>query len=285
MTGPGRALMRRRVRLEGAQALVTGAGGPVGRAVAVALAEEGSDVVCVDADEVAGATTAASCADRGVTSRAVAADVGDADAATALAGELAAEVGRFDVLVNVGLGGPSGRLADLGPAGWAAGRARGLDAVVHACQLLAPVPGGRRRAQIVNVVPAAALLAGPDQAVVAATGAGVAALSLAMRADRSHGRVGVSLVVAGRTATAVTATPGPRRNGRPRGGQAPEAVAAAVLRAIRTDRAVIRCGIDARLACHLRRLLPVAAGRLAGRSTRSLRRAPAPAVGAPAGTR
>lgn len=272
--------MRPRVRLQGAQAVVTGAGGPVGRAVAVALAAAGSDVVCVDADEAAAQTTAASCADRGVTARAEVADLGDADAAAALAGQLGPELGRLDVLVNVSGGVGSERLADLGPSGWATERGRGLDAVVHACQLLTPVPGDRRRAQIVNVVPAAALLAGPRRAVVAATGASVAALSLAMRADRARSRVGVSLVVAGRTATAVTAPAG-RQRARPRRGQAPEAVAAAVVRAIRADRAVVRAGVDARLAWHLRRLLPVAAGRLAARPTRSPRRGSGAALGAP----
>lgn len=273
--------MRPRVRLDGAQAVVTGAGGPVGRAVAVALAGAGSDVVCVDADDVAASTTAASCADRGVTARAVAADLGDPDAVAALAGQLAAELGRLDVLVNVCADAPSGRLADVGPAGWLRGRAGGLDAVVHAFQVLSPRPADRRRAQVVNVVPAAALLAGPEHVVGAATGAGVASLSLAMRADRHRSGVGVSLVVAGRTATAVTAPAGQRR-ARPGRGQAPEAVAAAVLRAVRADRAVVRTGIDARLAWHLRRVVPVAAGRLVGRSIRSGRRASGAALGAAA---
>jgi short-subunit dehydrogenase len=261
--------MRPRVRLDGAQAVVTGAGGPVGRAVAVALADAGSDVVCVDADEAAADTTAASCADRGVSARAFAADLGDPATGSALAGRLHAELTGIDVLVTVSGAGPVGRLPPLGPAGWAAGRSAHLDAVVHAVQLLGPTPGARR-AQVVHVVPAAALLAGPDQPVGAAAVAGLAALSLAMRADRRRSRVGVSLVCAGRTATPGEAPAGrgslvPRR--RPGGGgQAPEAVAAAVLRAIRSDRAVVHAGLDARLAWHLHRMLPATAHRLPTRA-------------------
>ena len=249
--------------------MVAGAGGPIGRAVAVALAVAGSDVVCIDADEVAASTTAASCADRGVTARAEAADLGDLVAVAELAGRLAPELGRLDVLVNAGGGTPSGRLADLGPAGWAAGRTGGLDAVVHACQLLAPSGGDRRRAHIVNVVPAAALVAGPDDVAPAITGAGVAALTLALRADRRRSRVGVTLVVAGRTATAVTVLPGQRRLRPRRGGQVPEAVAAAVLRGIRADRTVVLAGPDARRAWGRRRLVPGTVRRPPGRAATS----------------
>ncbi|MFP5579559.1 MAG: SDR family NAD(P)-dependent oxidoreductase [Acidimicrobiia bacterium] len=260
---------RARLRLEGGQAVVAGAGDAIGRAVAVALAAAGSDVVCIDTDEVAASTTAASCADRGVTARAETADLGDPVAAAELAGRLAPELSRLDVLVNVGGGTPSGRLADLGPAGWAAGRTGGLDAVVHACQLLAPSGGDRRRAHIANVVPAAALVAGPDHVAPAITGAGVAALTLALRADRRRSQIGVTLVVAGRTATAVTVPPGHRRLRPPRGGQAPEAVAAAVLRAIRADRAVVLAGPDAQRAWRRRRLVPGAVRRPPGRAATS----------------
>jgi short-subunit dehydrogenase len=249
--------------------VVAEAGGPIGRAVAVALAAAGSDVVCIDADEVAASATAASCADRGVTARAEAADLGDPVAVAELAGRLAPELSRLDVLVNVGGGTPSGRLADLGPAGWAAGRTGGLDAVVHACQLLAPSGGDRRRTHIANVVPAASLVAGAEHVVPAITGAGVAALTLALRADRRRSRVGVSLVVAGRTATAVTVPPGQRRLRPPRGGQAPEAVAAAVLRAVRADRAVVLAGPDARRAWGRRRLVPGTVRRPPGRAETS----------------
>lgn len=277
---------RPRLRLEGAQAVIAGAGGPIGRAVAVALAAAGSDVVCIDADAVAASTTAASCADRGVTARAEAADLGDPDAVAELAGRLAPELGRLDVLVNVGGGTPSGRFSDLGPAGWAAARTSGLDAVVHACQLLAPSGTAGRRVHIANVVPAAALRAGPQQAMSAATGAGVAALTLALRADRRRRRsaVGVSLVLAGRTATAVTTSSGRRPARLPRGGQAPEAVAAAVLRAIRTDRAVVLAGRDARRAWRRRRLVPAAAARLGDRA-RGLRGATGSALRLPVVTR
>ncbi|MFV0407795.1 MAG: SDR family NAD(P)-dependent oxidoreductase [Propioniciclava sp.] len=66
------------MRLAGKTAIVTGAGGGIGRATAHALAEEGAAVVVVDIDAAAAATTAAAIgATDGQQALAVAADVAD----------------------------------------------------------------------------------------------------------------------------------------------------------------------------------------------------------------
>ena len=54
-----------RIQIPGALALVTGAGSGIGRATALALADGGASVLCVDIDVVAAEKTAAACGEGG----------------------------------------------------------------------------------------------------------------------------------------------------------------------------------------------------------------------------
>lgn len=91
-------------RLAGKVALVTGAGGGIGRAVALALAQEGASVVASDLDEEAGRRTAALAGGR--FARADVTRAADVEA-------LLASVERLDVAVNAaGVEGMIARIAD-----------------------------------------------------------------------------------------------------------------------------------------------------------------------------
>ena len=76
-------------------AIVTGAGGSIGRAAALELARQGWRVVAADVDEAASAETAAQA--QGL---AVKADIGSLDAVRAMAGKVIDAFGRIDALVN-----------------------------------------------------------------------------------------------------------------------------------------------------------------------------------------
>jgi 7-alpha-hydroxysteroid dehydrogenase len=104
-----------RFRLEGAAAVVTGAGRGIGAASAVALAEAGADVVVAartaeQLDEVADRVAAT-----GRRAVPVVADLSDLEAVASLAEVAERELGRLDVLVN-NLGGTMPRpLLDTSP--------------------------------------------------------------------------------------------------------------------------------------------------------------------------
>lgn len=104
-----------RFRLDGAGAVVTGAGRGIGAASAVALAEAGADVVVAartagQLDEVAGRVAAA-----GRRAVPVVADLSDLEAVSSLAEVADRELGRLDVVVN-NLGGTMPRpLLDTSP--------------------------------------------------------------------------------------------------------------------------------------------------------------------------
>jgi 2-deoxy-D-gluconate 3-dehydrogenase len=81
-------------------AVVTGAGGGIGRAVAVRLAQAGADVVCADRDD-AGAKAAADDVEAlGRRALAVAVDISDREDVERLAAQTVDAMGGVDVLVN-----------------------------------------------------------------------------------------------------------------------------------------------------------------------------------------
>lgn len=89
------------MELAGKVALVTGAGRRLGAAMALALAEDGADVVLHYATSAAGADeVAARIRDLGRRAETVAADVRDPAAVAALFASVDARFGRLDVLVN-----------------------------------------------------------------------------------------------------------------------------------------------------------------------------------------
>jgi NAD(P)-dependent dehydrogenase (short-subunit alcohol dehydrogenase family) len=87
--------------LSGRVALVTGGGRGIGRAIALALAEDGADVaINYRRDQEAAAQTVAAVEKAGRTGRAYSASIDDADAAVAMAEAVLADFGHVDVLVN-----------------------------------------------------------------------------------------------------------------------------------------------------------------------------------------
>lgn len=86
--------------LQGRLALVTGAASGIGRAISVAYAQAGADVIVTDRNVESCAETLALVQSHRAASRAFALDVADAAAAAALAARIASEVGDIDVLVN-----------------------------------------------------------------------------------------------------------------------------------------------------------------------------------------
>lgn len=89
------------VELNGRVGIVTGAAVGTGRAVAVALARRGCDVIVNYSKSAAEAeATAGACRELGVRALAIQADVADDGAVRAMVARCVAELGRVDVLVN-----------------------------------------------------------------------------------------------------------------------------------------------------------------------------------------
>ncbi len=90
----------KQMRLKGKAALITGAGGGLGSAIARRYAQEGASVLCSDRDLAAAEKTVAAIADAGGIAHAYRADVAEADQCEAHVDETVARYGRIDILVN-----------------------------------------------------------------------------------------------------------------------------------------------------------------------------------------
>ena len=117
--------------LTGRVALVTGANGRLGRAMAIALADAGAHVHVNGRRADAVAALVAVLRDRGGTADAAVFDVTDLDAAAAAMGRLGETHGRLDVLVNNAHGGPQGALETAPPEAFRAAYEVGVVAAVE----------------------------------------------------------------------------------------------------------------------------------------------------------
>jgi NAD(P)-dependent dehydrogenase (short-subunit alcohol dehydrogenase family) len=260
--------------LDRARAVVTGAGGTIGRAVARELARRGSLVVAVDRDLVAAQQAAAACAEVGPAARALACDVTDAGAVQALADRVQTELGPIDVLVNSADAGLHGRFTDMTVEDWRRVRAVNLDGAVHGCHAFGPGMLARGRGQVVNVSSGLGFVMRAAEPAYVSTKAAVLALSRCLRADWAPHGVGVSAVCPG-----VIATPDEprrvvlrtadgtvkRRRAWTRRGHPAELVARDVVVAIRHDKAVVPVGWEATLGWWAHRFLPLDAQQLIAR--------------------
>src|ERR1700752_2236774 len=86
--------------LKGKNAVVTGAGTGIGRAISLAFAEAGAQVACIDLNEKTAGETASLVRERGHHGIAVRGDVGSEDDVTAAATTVLAAFPAIHVLVN-----------------------------------------------------------------------------------------------------------------------------------------------------------------------------------------
>src|SRR4051812_44974374 len=105
--------------LRGKNAVVTGAGAGIGRAIALAFARAGANVACIDLNGSAAEGTSREAAQTGQRALAAACDVGKEDDVTRAAAEVLDAFKTVHVLVNGAAGyDPNGTVLDLSLADW-----------------------------------------------------------------------------------------------------------------------------------------------------------------------
>lgn len=163
---------------DGRVAVVTGAAGGIGAAVADRLVGDGAAVAAWDVDERGAERTASAIAEAGGRSLAVGVDVADGDAVEAATRETLDEFGRIDVLVNnAGIVGASGPLWEQAPADWNRVLAVNLTGTYHCCRAVVPHMRERGWGRVVNLSSIAGKEGVPTAAPYSVSKAGIIALT------------------------------------------------------------------------------------------------------------
>jgi short-subunit dehydrogenase len=247
--------------LRGKKALVTGAASGIGRALALALAREGTDLVLIDIDEVKLAGVAGEAQALGVTVTARVCDLTRASEVTAAVASVLAGGGGLSMLVNNAGTAYYGATHDMTAEQWDRIIALNLLAPMQLIRDLLPTLLAQEEAHVVNVCSIFGLVPLRKGAAYQASKFGLVGLSAALRAE--YGRdIGVTALCPGFVRTPLletfaTGAPGQRRHAIPAWLCAsPEQVAAAALRAIRRNKGLVVITPAARLLWWMARFMP-----------------------------
>ena len=191
------------MRLEGRTAVITGAGGGIGRAIAVSLANRGCHLALADIDEAGLVETADLVRVNGVRVSRHRVDVADRIAVAEFPNLVVAEHAGVDVLVNnagVAVGGTFEQVSDedfewlFEVNFWG---------VVRMTRAFLPLLRASDDARVVNLSSVYGLIAPPEQVAYAASKFAVRGFSEALRHELEGSGVGVTVVHPGGVATSI----------------------------------------------------------------------------------
>lgn len=194
--------------LNGKKCLITGAASGIGRATAVAAADEGAELFLTDIQAEALDAAGAEIRERGgAVAWSKAADISDHEAVAAMADEIHAGHGSLDVVMNIAGISTWGTVENLEHEHWRRLVDVNLMGPIHVIEsFLPPMIEAGRGGHLVNVSSAAGLFGLPWHAAYSATKFGLRGISEVLRFDlRRHG-IGVSLVCPGGVATPLVGT-------------------------------------------------------------------------------
>ena len=175
------------------RALVTGATGGLGSAIARALGRDGAEVIVLGRDAIRGARTVVAVQDAGGEAEFVAADLNDPERLA----ELAAEIGDVDILVNNAGLSAWGATPDIGVEDFDRLFASNVRAPYYLVAAFAPGMSARGRGSIINIGSMAGTVGMPGGAAYGATKAALGALTRSWAAEYSPSGVRVNTVAPG----------------------------------------------------------------------------------------
>lgn len=143
--------------LAGKNALITGAGKGIGRAVAIALAKEGVNVALMARTEGQLNEVAAEAEALGVKVAVLVADVADMSAVNAAVDKAKAALGQIDILINNAGTAKFGKFLELDPADWERNIQVNLMGVYYVTRAVLPSMIERQTGDIINISSTAGL--------------------------------------------------------------------------------------------------------------------------------
>jgi NAD(P)-dependent dehydrogenase (short-subunit alcohol dehydrogenase family) len=186
------------MRLSGRTALITGASRNIGKAIALAYAAEGADLVLntrVNGEELE--TVAAECRKAGVRVVTALADVAEADAVEAMVGRGMAELGAIDVLVCNAAIRPHKSLEETSLADWHHVLGVNLHSAFYLSRAVVPGMKARGRGSIIALGGLTSLTGRPNTVAVTAAKTGVLGLIRALAAELGPFSIRANVVMPG----------------------------------------------------------------------------------------
>ena len=191
--------------LTGRVALVTGAGGGIGRTTAEVLAGAGATVVCADIDAATAHETASGILGEGGKAESAELDVSARGAAEALVGHITARHGALHVMCNIAGIMIDSTIIDLDPDEFDRILSVNLKGVLYGCQAAGKAMVAQRGGSIINMASAAVLAPSPGIGPYAICKAGVAQLTMSMAVEVGKHGVRVNTMAPGFVPTNMTA--------------------------------------------------------------------------------
>lgn len=190
--------------LAGRSALVTGAATGIGRAIALALAAEGAQVIITDINAEQGQAAVAAIDARGGSARYLHCDVVDESSVAAAVASVLAEEGQLDVMVNnAGISGTPAPLTELSLEAWRRVVAVDLDGVFLGIKHAARAMAAARRGSIINMASIAGLSGTATFGPYGAAKAGVIQLTQTAALELAKVGVRVNAICPGWVETAI----------------------------------------------------------------------------------
>jgi 3-oxoacyl-[acyl-carrier protein] reductase len=186
------------VTLAGKAALVTGASRNIGRAIALAFAAEGADLVLntrANADELE--AVAAECRKAGVRVVSALADIADASAVSSMVERAIAELGGIDVLVCNAAIRPHRSIEETSLEEWHRVMAVDLHSAFYLSRAVVPSMKQRGGGSIIALGGQSSITGRPNTAAVTAAKSGLLGLVRALAAELGPSGIRVNMVVPG----------------------------------------------------------------------------------------
>jgi gluconate 5-dehydrogenase len=183
--------------LTGQRALITGAGGGLGFAIAQGLARAGAHVILNGRNRDKLDTARRSLVDEELTAHVAAFDVTDPSAVTAAVQDIEGRIGPLDIVVNNAAMNRRQPLADLSDAHWRELMAANLDAPFFVARAVIPGMKARGRGKIVNICSLASDIGRPNIVPYAASKGGLKMLTRALAVELAPHNVQVNGIAPG----------------------------------------------------------------------------------------